>query len=269
MMDKKLVVIRGGGDVASGIAVRLFNSGFKVIILEAEKPYVIRRKVSFAEAVYEREVEIEGIAGRLTESMEDAISTADNNMVSVLVDPDLRCLKQYKPFILVDSILAKRNTGVSIGSAGMVIGVGPGFTAGIDVDAVVETNRGHYLGKVILSGCAAFNTGIPGDIEGFTEDRVLRAPSDGEIEVIFDIGTIVEAHDTVARIGSVEVKTKIKGVVRGMIKNGYHVTSGMKIGDVDPRGEVDYCFTVSDKARAVGGAVLEAILYLYSKMKNI
>lgn len=266
MPDKKLVIIRGGGDIASGIAVRLFNSGFRIIILEIDNPTAIRRKVSFAEAVYDGKVEIEGILGRLAEDMEDAVIMINNNTVSVLVDPDLKCLEQNKPCVLVDSILAKKNSGVKIGMADIVIGVGPGFTAGLDVDAAVETERGHYLGKVILNGCAASNTGIPGSIDGFKEERVIRALSDGKIEVISDIGTIVEAQDTVAKIGTVEIKANIKGVVRGMIRNGHHVTTGMKIGDVDPRGSIDFCFTVSDKARAVGGAVLEAILNLSSRL---
>lgn len=265
MFNNKLIIIRGGGDIASGIALRLFNSGFKIIILETEKPSVIRRKVSFAEAVYEGETQVEGVLGRFADSIEDAFLMTNNNIIPVLIDLDLQYVRECNPLALVDSILAKNNTGIKIGMANIVIGVGPGFDAGFDVDAVIETKRGHYLGRVIYNGCAAINTGIPGDIGGYTYERVIRAATDGKIEVLSDIGTFVEAEDTIARIGNVEIKSKIKGVVRGMIKNDYYVTRNMKIGDVDPRANIDYCYTVSDKARAVGGGVLEAIMRLTSK----
>lgn len=267
MLDKDLVVIRGGGDIASGIACRLFNSGFKVLILEISNPSVIRRKVSFAQAVYENEVFVQGIRGKLVRKLDEALLLSEHNLIPVLIDGELKNFKNNKPNILVDAILAKKNLGISIDMASVVIGVGPGFTAGVDVDAVIETQRGHELGRVILNGSAEPNTGIPGNVGGYGLERVIKSPKGGIVRIIKDIGSIVESGDTIAIVDGIEVKTKIGGVVRGMIQDGYHVTAGMKMADIDPRANVDNCFSISDKARAVGGGVLEAILY-FTKFKN-
>jgi len=265
MLDKKLIVIRGGGDIASGIASKLYNAGFKVLIAEIKKPTVIRRKVSFADAVYEKEVFIEGISGKLANDISDALKMIEDKIIPIIIDPCMTYFRQDRPYILVDSIIAKKNIGTSLEMATIVIGVGPGFTAGVDVNAVVESKRGHYLGKVLLQGTAEPNTGIPGNIEGFTEERVIWAQNEGEIKIIKDIGSIVKSGDTIALIDKTEVKSKINGIVRGMIRDGYYVNRGMKIADIDPRKKTSYCYSISDKARAIGGGVLEAILYFINK----
>jgi xanthine dehydrogenase accessory factor len=268
MLDKGIVCLRGGGDLATGIACRLFNAGFKVLISEISEPTVIRREVSFAQAVYEKEVFVEGICCRLAYSMSEALILMEGHVIPVIVDGDMKNFKNNKPYILVDAILAKRNLGTSLDMASIVIGVGPGFTAGLDVDAVVETKRGHDLGKVILHGTAIPDTGIPGNIGGYSIERVLKSPKAGTLRIVRDIGSIVEEGDTVAVVDGTEVRTRISGVVRGMIQEGYEVHENMKIADVDPRAVVCSCFSISDKARSVGGGVLEAILYLENKSKR-
>lgn len=268
MLDKTIVVLRGGGDIASGIAIRLQYSGFNVITIEIEKPSNIRRKVSFAEAVYEKDVLIQGIHGKLARNLDDALALMKNDVIPVLVDPKLNYFRKNKPYILVDSILAKKNLGTSLDMASIVIGIGPGFNAGIDVDSVIESKRGHYLGSVILRGETEPNSGIPGNVEGFTEERIIRALCEGEVQIIHDIGSIVKAGETIAIINGVNIKSKLNGVVRGMIRDGYYVNKGMKMGDIDPRSNINYCFSISDKARAIGGGVLEAILY-FDKNKGI
>lgn len=268
MLDKGMVVLRGGGDLATGIACRLFNAGFKVLISEISEPTVIRRKVSFAQAVYEKEVFVEGICGRHADSMSEALILMERNVIPVIVDEDMKSFKNNKPYILVDAILAKRNLGTSLDMASIVVGVGPGFTVGIDVDAVVETKRGHDLGKMLLRGSAIPDTGIPGNIGGYSNERVLKSPKDGTLRILRDIGSTVEKGDTVAVVEGTEVKTSISGVVRGMIRDGYQVHENMKIADVDPRAVVESCFSISDKARSVGGGVLEAILCLENKSKR-
>lgn len=265
MLDKRTVVIRGGGDMASGIACRLYNAGFKVLIAEISEPSVIRRKVSFAQAVYEKEVFVEGICGRLATSMTEAPTLLERNVIPVIVDEDMDNFKSNKPFILVDAILAKKNLGTSTDLASIVIGVGPGFTVGKDVDAAVETKRGHDLGKVILSGSAEPNTGIPGNIGGYSLERVIKSPAEGVVSIIKDIGSIVESGDVIATVDGVDVRTEIGGVVRGMIQDGYRVSRDMKMADVDPRAVADNCFSISDKARSVGGGVLEAVMYLTNR----
>lgn len=260
-----IVAVRGGGDVASGIIHRLFNAGIKVMVLEVQEPTVIRRKVSFAEAVYENEINIEGVKGRLAVNYDNAMEIIEGNEVPIIVDPKGQIIRNHDFTVVVDAIMAKKNLGTTKDMASLVIGVGPGFNAGEDVHVVVESNRGHSLGKVILKGRAEENTGIPGAVQGFTEERVIRANSDGIIKIIRDIGSIVDRNEIVATIGEIEVKTEIKGVIRGMIRDGFYVTKGMKIGDVDPRGVVEYCYTISDKARAIGGGVLEAICSFLSK----
>lgn len=260
-----IVAVRGGGDVASGIIHRLFNARLKVMVLEVQEPTVIRRKVSFAEAVYENEINIEGVKGRLAVNYDNAMEIIEGNEVPIIVDPKGQIIRNHDFTVVVDAIMAKKNLGTTKDMASLVIGVGPGFTAGEDVHVVVESNRGHNLGKVILKGRAEENTGVPGAVKGFTEERVIRANNDGIIKIIRDIGSIVDRNEIVATIGEIEVKTEIKGVIRGMIRDGFYVTKGMKIGDVDPRGVVEYCYTISDKARSIGGGVLQAICCFLSK----
>ncbi|TDA68812.1 MAG: EF2563 family selenium-dependent molybdenum hydroxylase system protein [Clostridia bacterium] len=262
-MREELVVIRGAGDLATGIAHRLWRSGFPVVMLEVAQPTVVRRTVALAEAVYAGEATVEGMHGRLVADVAEALAVLKDRKVPVLVDPEARSVAGLRPVVLVDAIIAKRNPGTRRGMAPVVIGVGPGFTAGEDVDAVVETQRGHHLGMVILDGAAAPDTGVPGEVMGYTEERVLRIPADaaGPWEPLIAIGDLVAAGQTVAYAGGREVQSRIAGVVRGLLRGGLEVRPGMKVGDVDPRADKSLCFTISDKARAVGGGVLEAICH--------
>ena len=258
-MNKILVIIRGGGDLATGVAVRLFRAGFPVIILEIEKPTVIRLPVSFARAVYEDKAIIEGIVGVLVTCWEEAVAIVKLKKIPVLIDPQGKCIKKLSPLVLIDAILAKRNLGTKRGQAPLVVGLGPGFTAGIDVDAVIETKRGHHLGRVYYQGQAIPNTGIPGEVGGEAIKRLLRAPAKGNVVPLRKIGDLVYAQEVIAQVNGIPVKGEISGVLRGLIHPQCVVTEGMKIGDIDPRTIAEYCFTVSDKALSLGGAVLEAI----------
>ncbi|MDO4548898.1 MAG: selenium-dependent molybdenum cofactor biosynthesis protein YqeB [Clostridia bacterium] len=257
-----LVAIKGAGDLASGVAVRLKLSGFEILMTEIEHPTAIRRTVCFSRAVNDGAAVVEGLKAKSADSPGHALELIREGYIAVLVDPRAKSFAAIKPDAVVDAILAKRNTGTSITDAPMVIALGPGFTAGRDCHAVVETMRGHDLGRVILSGSAAANTGIPGNIGGYSIERLLRAPCDGIWQTDLDIGVHVDAGQTVATVGGMEVKSEISGVIRGLLPSGTPVTGGMKSGDVDPRGVADYCLSVSDKARAIAGGVLEAILRL-------
>ncbi|MGB9887061.1 MAG: selenium-dependent molybdenum cofactor biosynthesis protein YqeB [Moorellales bacterium] len=263
-MRTETVVIRGAGDLATGIAHRLWRSGFRLLMLEIPQPTVIRRRVALAEAVYEGEIAVEGMRGTRIEDPMHAESAWARGAVPILIDPEARCLKQLGPTVLVDAIMAKKNLGTRRDLAPVVIGVGPGFVAGLDVDAVVETQRGHHLGRVIYQGAAAPNTGVPGQILGYTEERVLRVPPEaaGRWEPRVEIGQQVSAGLLVGWVGATPVRSRIAGVVRGLLRPGLEVRPGQKVGDVDPRGRPEYCFSISDKARAVGGGVLEAICHL-------
>lgn len=257
---REKIIIRGAGDIASGVGHRLKRCGFKVIMLERDRPTVIRRTVSFASAVFTGKTEVEGIKGLLVKSIEEAEQMSNTNYIPLLIDPKGQSIGALKPDALVDCILAKKNLGTTLNMAPVVIGAGPGFCAGLDVHAVVETKRGHDLGKVIYSGSAAPDTKVPGSIEGFSFERLVRSPADGVVEVVRDIGHIVKIGDLICRVGEHEVKAAISGMVRGMIQNGELVYKGMKIGDIDPRGMEASCYTISDKARAVAGGVIEALL---------
>ncbi len=264
-MKNILVIIRGGGDLATGVAVRLFRAGFSVIILEIEHPTVIRLPVSFARAVYEGEAIIEGIEAVLISSWEEAEKITKLNKVPVLVDPKGSCIKKLSPTVLVDAILAKRNLGTRKDQAPLVIGLGPGFTAGEDVDVIIETKRGHNLGRVYYHGQAAPDTGVPGEVGGESKRRLLRAPAEGKIIPLHKIGDLLRAGELIAEIEGIPLKAEISGVLRGLIYPESWVTKRAKVGDIDPRGIREYCFTVSDKARSLGGAVLEAICAYLNK----
>lgn len=265
MIKNILVIIRGGGDLATGVAVRLFRAGFSVIILEIEHPTVIRLPVSFARTVYEGKAITEGIEAILISSWEEAKKNIKLNKIPVLVDPKGSCIKKLSPTVLVDSILAKRNLGTRKEQAPLVIGLGPGFTAGEDVDVIIETKRGHNLGRVYYHGQAAPDTGVPGEVGGESKRRLLRAPAEGKIIPLHKIGDLVKAGEVIAEVEGVSLKAEISGVLRGLIYPKSLVTKGMKVGDIDPRGIRKYCFTVSDKARSLGGAVLEAICAYLNK----
>ncbi len=255
------VIIRGAGDIASGIALRLYNSGLRLVMTEIERPTTIRRTVAFSEAVMNGSQTVEGVLAKRADSFEEAVSLMDQGIIPVLVDPECLCRSQLSPDVLVDAILAKRNLGTQITDAPVVIGVGPGFTAGEDCHAVVETMRGHTLGRVYYKGSALPNTNIPGLIGGFSGERVIRAPRDGEFKSVHKIGDMVGESETVGYVDGEPVKTTISGVLRGLLADGIRVTKGMKSGDVDPRGKKEYCDFVSDKALSVAGGVLEAIYH--------
>lgn len=256
------VLVKGGGDLGSGVAFRLFRAGFSVAITEVAQPTVIRRTVSFAEAIYEGEAVVEGVAAQRIDSSCQIIETVRAGRVPILVDPEALIVQEIGPGAVVDAIMAKRNLGTRITDAPAVIALGPGFTAGVDCHAVIETARGHNLGRVLLSGAAEPDTGIPGPIAGYTTERLVRAPASGVIVKTTAIGEKVTLGETIGWVGDTPVLTPLGGVLRGMIREGLQVRQGMKIGDVDPRGIRDYCFTISDKALAVAGGVLEAVLML-------
>ena len=258
-MDKK-IWIRGAGDLATGIALRLYRSGFDIIMSDIPVPTTVRRTVAFSPAVYTGETQVEGITGKLCENISMIDTVIESGCIPVIVDPSGEIMKEYKPDIIVDAIIAKTNIGTKITDADIVIGVGPGFEAGVDCHAVVETKRGHNLGRVIWSGSAYPNTGVPGNIGGYTVERIIRATADGVFSAKVNIGDHVKAGDLLAYCDETPVYANIDGIVRGLLQDGVKVKKGMKSGDVDPRAEREYCFSVSDKASAIGGGVLEAIL---------
>jgi len=251
--------VKGAGDLATGAALSLCRAGFRVLMTELAEPIAIRLSVSFAQAIYAGSHVVEGIgAERCARDGWEAVLAA--GAVAVVVDPEARVLNECSPVVVVDAVMAKRNTGTARREGSVVIGLGPGFSAGDDVDAVVETMRGHELGRVVRKGSARQNTGIPGEVGGRTADRVLRAPADGRVIHERRIGDVVEEGAVVARVGGAAVRAAFDGCVRGLIHEGIEVTRGMKIGDVDPRADARFVDIVSDKARAVGRAVLEAAL---------
>ena len=262
-----LVVIRGAGDIATGIALRLYRCGFRLVLCEVSQPTDIRRTVCFAEAVRLGRTTVEGVEARRAD-LEEVPELLEDGIIPVLVDPAAACVPALGPGAVVDAILAKRNLGTTRDMAPVVVGVGPGFTAGVDCHGVVETKRGHDLGRLILEGSAIPNTGVPGDIGGYTEERIIRAPADGLFEPLAAIGDRVEEGAPVARVAGAMVCARLTGVVRGMLPAGLAVKQGMKAGDIDPRCEARHCFTVSDKARAIGGGVLEGLLY-FGKEKGL
>lgn len=263
-----LALIRGAGDLATGIALRLWRSGIRVVLTDLERPTAIRRTVAFSEAIVYGETTVEDVTARLAANADEARALLAQGIVPVLADPGCACREALAPDALVDAILAKRNLGTKITDAPVVVGVGPGFTAGEDCHAVVETMRGHTLGRVIYSGSALPNTNIPGLIGGFAGERVLRAPCDGIFTAVHRIGDTVEEGETIGFVEGQPMKCTISGVLRGVLDDGVPVKKGMKSGDVDPRCKPEYCTTISDKALAVGGGVVEAVLYLSAKQQG-
>lgn len=267
--EKKLVVVRGGGDLASGTIHRLIQCGFRVLVTEVPEPSSIRRYVSFSEAIYEGTAVIENVTAVRVSDTEEAFSVMEQGKVAVLVDPYCQILQKIRPDVLVDAIIAKKNMGTTIDMAPVTIALGPGFEAGVDVQAVIETKRGHNLGRIYYQGCAAPNTGIPGNIGGYTSERVIHAEQEGILTGVRKIGDLVTEGETIAWICKEEekweVRASISGVLRGLIRDGYPVTRGFKIADIDPRlSEKENCRTISDKARCIAGGVLEAILHISS-----
>ncbi len=255
------ILIKGAGDLASGIAWRLQRAGFPIIMTEIEKPLTVRLTVSYSNAVYENEVNIEGIKGKLVNSYQEVQEVIAQDKIAVIVDENADIAKEYKPDIIIDAIMAKKNINTKIDDAPIVIAVGPGFIAKKDCDYVIETKRGHFLGKVIEEGSAIKNTGVPGNIGGYTVERIIRANGEGVFKSVAQIGDFVKKGDIVAYVDDREVTALIDGIVRGMLHDGIVVTDKMKCGDIDPRAEQSHCFSISDKSRAIGGGALEAVLY--------
>jgi xanthine dehydrogenase accessory factor len=271
--DPRLVVVRGAGDIATGTICRLVRAGFEVVALETDHPTVIRRSVSFAQAIFDTVMEVEGITARRTETLAETRQALSDGVVPIVVDPGGSLIPALRPAAVVDAILAKKNLGTRRGMAPAVIGLGPGFDAGGDVDAVIETKRGHHLGRVILEGKAAANTGIPGTIGGFSRERVIHSTAAGNTEELCKIGDLVNTGDPVLAVTDKQgnrtiITAPIPGKVRGLIRRGTVVSEGFKVGDIDPRGEEADHTTVSDKAWAVAGGVLEALLFLLSRRKK-
>jgi len=255
----QLVVVRGGGDLASGVAVAMHRAGFPVVVLELEHPLAVRRAVSFAAAVHASSITIEEVTGHLARTPDAAATLAARGEVAVHVSESMPQFAT-QPVVVVDARMAKDNLDTSIAQAPLVVALGPGFRAGIDCDAVIETQRGHRLGRVIWNGFAAPDTGVPGSVGGATTDRIIRAPGEGDIAWVVDIGDLIAAGDPLGTVGEQSLRAATGGVVRGLIAPGTSVKAGMKIGDIDPRSDPTACFEISDKSRLVGAGVLAATL---------
>lgn len=255
------VLIRGAGDIATGIALRLHRSGYRIIMTDLPQPTSIRRTVCFSEAIRLGRVRVEDVEAVRAASAQYALALAASGVIAVLPDPECAMLPALGPSAVVDAILAKRNLGTALDNAPVVIGVGPGFTAGEDCHAAVETMRGHTLGRVLYSGTPIPNTGIPGLIGGYGAERVLRAPAEGVFEPKMEIGRLVKKGEVAAVVNGVPMLCTIDGCLRGLLQGGLTVAEGMKCGDIDPRCKPEHCLQASDKALSVGGGVLEALLH--------
>jgi xanthine dehydrogenase accessory factor len=265
-LQEIIVAIKGAGEMASGVAWRLYMANIRrIYMMEVAQPLAVRRLVSFCEAVYDKTQTVEAVTAALVADKAAIHKAWADDRIAVIVDPEWSTLERIRPDVVVDAILAKGNLGTSVAEAPLVIGLGPGFRAGRDAHMVIETNRGHNLGRVITSGSAEPNTGVPGSIGGYTRQRVLRGPADGNFRSKTAIGDLVKKGDVVGHVDRSEVRAEIDGVIRGLIRSGTQVGTGMKIGDIDPRGDTRYCPTISEKARAIGGSVLEAVLRAYLK----
>ena len=268
---KNLIIVRGGGDLATGTIYKLYKCGFSVLILEVSMPSAIRRNVAFSEAVYERTQKVEDVTCYLADSISDAEKLLAEGKLTVLVDPKGESISRLKPLAVVDAILAKKNLGTHKAMAPITVALGPGFEAGKDVDAVVETQRGHNLGRVLWQGKAAPNTGIPGIIGGYGKERVIYSPAAGVLRNVCHITDTVKKGQTIAIVETeterIPVTATLDGLLRGLIRDGYPVTVGFKIADIDPRiEEYNNCFTISDKARCIAGGVVEAILSMKGRL---
>ena len=264
-----LVAVKGAGDLATGVIHRLKRAGFAVMATELPQPTVLRRTVAFAEAVPSGKMTVEGITACCAGSVEDIRAALANGFTPIVVDPDGEIFRRIQPRVLVEATLSKHNSGITMNDAPIVIALGPGYEAGKDAHAVIETNRGHNLGRVYLQGNAEPNTGIPGTIGGYAGERLLRASCAGRLYGVHQIGDQVQAGEIVAVIksdeGTVPISAAISGILRGLVRDDLVVSTGMKVGDIDPRAIREHCFTISDKSRAVAGGVLEAVMYLLTK----
>ncbi|MBO7251414.1 MAG: EF2563 family selenium-dependent molybdenum hydroxylase system protein [Oscillospiraceae bacterium] len=263
---KNLIIVRGGGDLATGTVYKLYKCGFSVLVLEVPRPSAIRRNAAFSEAVYEGIQKVENVTCYLADSVTDAQKLLAEGKLTMLVDPKGDAISQLKPLAVVDAILAKKNLGTNRSMAPITVALGPGFEAGSDVDAVVETQRGHNLGRVLWQGKAAPNTGIPGIIGGYGKERVIYSPAAGIFRSVCHITDTVKKGQVIAFLETdtekIPVTATLDGLLRGLIRDGYPVPKGFKIADIDPRiEEYDNCFTISDKSRCIAGGVIEAILF--------
>ena len=266
---QKICLVRGAGDIATGTIQKLVRAGFKCVVTEVSNPSSIRRKVSLSEAIYEKKTVVEDIEAVLCENLDEIGQYLDRYNPVIIVDPKLTILNKMKFDVLVDAILAKKNTGLKKEMADITIGLGPGFEAGVDCDIVIETMRGHDLARIIEQGFAKKNTSIPGIIDGFSNERVIYSDFDGQFTHIKSISDIVNKEEIIAKVGDNYIRATLDGVIRGMIRDNFEVKKGLKIIDIDPRyEEVKNCFTISDKARTIGGAVLEAIMMLENRREK-
>ena len=268
-LTNALVAVKGAGDLATGVIHRLRRAGFAVMATELAHPTVLRRTIAFAEAIALGQMTVEGITAQHAHSMEDIRVILENGFVPILIDPDGIAFKRLQPDVFVEATLSKYNSGINVNDAPIVIALGPGYEAGIDAHAVIETNRGHNLGRVYLEGTAEPNTGVPGTIAGYAGERLLRAPCAGRLYGMRQIGDQIRKGEVVAIIksgeASVPITASIPGILRGLVRDDLTVSAGMKVGDIDPRAMREHCFSISDKSRAIGGGVLEAILYFMNK----
>ena len=263
-----ITVVKGGGDLGTGAVYRLHRAGLRVLVTELPAPLVIRRRVALAAAIYQGAIEVQGMVGRRVEGDQEITAAWQKGEVPVVVDARAAVVSRLCPTVLVDAVMAKKNTGTRLDDAPIVVALGPGFVAGRDAHAVIETQRGHNLGRALYQGAPAPDSGRPGSTQGVTSKRLLRAPAAGYFDTSCQIGDRVQAGQVVARVGGAPVCAAIDGVVRGLLADGLHAEAGLKVGDVDPRGVVEHCFSISDKALAVGGGVLEAVLFLARQLKS-
>lgn len=264
MKDLK-ILIKGAGEMATGIACRLYMSNLKKIVMtEIPKPVTVRRMVAFSEAVYENTKEVEGVKAEYIVNYDEVNKVWGRENIAVIVDPSWTIISEIKPDIVVDAIMAKRTTKTKIDEAPLVIGVGPGFTASQNAHVIIESNRGHNLGRLIYNGSAEPHTGIPGPTKGYTKERVLRAPHKGKVKHVKRLGDEINKDDIILFVDKTPVPSAIDGILRGLIRE-IDVTENEKIGDIDPRSDKEYCYTITEKARAIGGSVLEAIMHYYNE----
>ncbi|MBI3912848.1 MAG: EF2563 family selenium-dependent molybdenum hydroxylase system protein [Chloroflexi bacterium] len=260
LFPNHLILLKGAGDLGTGTAWRLHRAGFPVVIAELAQPLVVRRTVAFANAVYEGQSAVEGVTAWRAESVEEARELLEQGIIPVLVDPVTRARDFFAPHVVVDAVMAKHNTGTRLSDAPFVVALGPGFTPQVDCHAVIETQRGHDLGRVLWDRAAEANTSTPGEVGGKSLDRVLRASNAGAMREIKRIGDSVARGEKIATVGGEDVLAPFDGMLRGLVHDGLSVQAGMKIGDVDPRADRAHCFTISDKSRAIGGGVVEAVM---------
>lgn len=253
------VIIRGGGDLGTGIAYKLYKSGYKVIILEINNPLAVRRTVAFSEAVYENEVTVEGVRGIFVKDKNGIYEILNSGTIPIFIDSEGDIIRDIKPLAVIDAIIAKKNLGTKKSMAPITIGIGPGFEAGKVVDLTIESNRGPNLGKIIYSGKTSEDTGIPSSVMGYTKERVLRAPRDGMVTSFYKIGDTINKGEVICTVGDKKLIAPFTGLLRGMIKEGVFVNKGLKIGDIDPRCIHEYAYTISDKARNIGDSIVKGI----------